>query len=255
MISLLSVPNFTENTIAAVGGQAIKWFNAVLAAEQTFVHSAWMIYVFDRMVGNKPIGRNGVVERQVEEKSERRNLILNAARTIFAEKGYAETSMADIGHGARLGKATLYYYFPTKEALYQAVYLEGSEAFYTQMIPVLEAEEPHKVIKRMLSFYVEYMNEHPHFLKIFFPLGRSAPTEIISRDAIQDLQKRHLARLDQILREKLHILNPAKRDITIQILWSYLMGLNYKLVRNAPLQMLLTEIETVNTFMLQNLQE
>ena len=213
------------------------------------------LYVLDRMVERKPDGRNEVAERQAEEKNERRNLIIDAALTIFADKGYAETSMADIGRAARLGKATLYYYFPTKEALYQAVYLEGSDAFYTQMIPVLEAEAPRNIIKRMLIFYIEYMNDHQKFLKIFFPLGRSAPDQIISSAAIQDLQQRHLVRLDQILREKLQILNPEKRDITMQILWSFLMGLNYKLIRQAPLQLLLTEIETINSYMLQNLQE
>ncbi|PJA54461.1 MAG: TetR/AcrR family transcriptional regulator, partial [Candidatus Marinimicrobia bacterium CG_4_9_14_3_um_filter_48_9] len=73
------------------------------------------------MVENKLNSRIQVLTRQAEEKAQRRQLILDAALIVFAAKGYAETSMADIAQSARLGKATLYYYFPTKEAIYEAI--------------------------------------------------------------------------------------------------------------------------------------
>jgi len=55
---------------------------------------------------------------------EKRQEILAIARQVFREKGYAETSMAEIS--ARLGgsKSTPYGYFPSKEELFVAVMLD-----------------------------------------------------------------------------------------------------------------------------------
>jgi AcrR family transcriptional regulator len=55
---------------------------------------------------------------------EKRQEILAIARQVFREKGYAETSMAEIS--ARLGgsKSTPYGYFPSKEELFIAVMLD-----------------------------------------------------------------------------------------------------------------------------------
>eukprot|EP01037_Dinobryon_pediforme_P011268 gene11268-11354_t len=52
---------------------------------------------------------------------ERRDHIIAVAAEAFAQEGYGATSMATIA--ARLGgsKATLYKYFPSKEALFEAV--------------------------------------------------------------------------------------------------------------------------------------
>jgi TetR/AcrR family transcriptional regulator, mexJK operon transcriptional repressor len=44
--------------------------------------------------------------------------ILDAARRAFLECGFAETSMEAIARAANVSKATLYAYFPSKEALF-----------------------------------------------------------------------------------------------------------------------------------------
>lgn len=47
--------------------------------------------------------------------------ILLAAEKVFAERGFAATSMQDIAQEAGLPKSNLHYYFATKEDLYRAV--------------------------------------------------------------------------------------------------------------------------------------
>ncbi|QGM99619.1 TetR/AcrR family transcriptional regulator [Methylocystis parvus] len=44
--------------------------------------------------------------------------IINAARSAFLEQGFAETSMEGIARAANVSKATLYAYFPSKEAMF-----------------------------------------------------------------------------------------------------------------------------------------
>ena len=52
-------------------------------------------------------------------------LVLDAAARLFREKGYASTSMRDIAAASGMLPGSLYYHFPSKEALLVAVYGEG----------------------------------------------------------------------------------------------------------------------------------
>jgi TetR/AcrR family transcriptional regulator len=47
--------------------------------------------------------------------------ILDAAEAVFAERGYTGASTREIAVAAGIGKRMLFYYFPTKDALYRAV--------------------------------------------------------------------------------------------------------------------------------------
>lgn len=52
----------------------------------------------------------------------RRGRLLEAAGRVFARQAYAQASMDEIAHEAGVGKPTLYRYFPSKEALFAAVF-------------------------------------------------------------------------------------------------------------------------------------
>ncbi|MEO7367203.1 MAG: TetR/AcrR family transcriptional regulator [Gemmatimonadaceae bacterium] len=57
-----------------------------------------------------------------------RDRILFSAMTLFAEKGYASTSVSDILHAAKANAGSLYYFFPGKQDVLIAVletYLAG----------------------------------------------------------------------------------------------------------------------------------
>src|SRR5687767_7553959 len=47
--------------------------------------------------------------------------ILEAARSLCAEKGFAAARLADIAERARVSKGTIYLYFEGKEAVFRAV--------------------------------------------------------------------------------------------------------------------------------------
>lgn len=50
------------------------------------------------------------------------NKIIDAARNVFIEKGYAETSMSEIAARVGINRPALHYYFRTKEKMFQAVF-------------------------------------------------------------------------------------------------------------------------------------
>jgi len=55
----------------------------------------------------------------------KRNYIMESAQKLFASKDYDEVSMNSIAKEVGVNKATLYYYFKNKEALYFAIVLQG----------------------------------------------------------------------------------------------------------------------------------
>lgn len=58
-------------------------------------------------------------ERQLTEQGrERKQQLLDAAAALFAERGYANTRIADICTAAGVAKGLFYWYFETKEALF-----------------------------------------------------------------------------------------------------------------------------------------
>ena len=56
----------------------------------------------------------------------KRDTILQAAARIISKRGYAETTLAEIGEAAGTFAGSLYYYFPSKDALVEAVLNVGT---------------------------------------------------------------------------------------------------------------------------------
>jgi AcrR family transcriptional regulator len=50
-----------------------------------------------------------------------RRAVLDSARALFADRGYAGTSLQDIADATGVGKANVYYYFRTKDAILDAL--------------------------------------------------------------------------------------------------------------------------------------
>ncbi len=58
------------------------------------------------------------------KKDQNRENILKIAREIFSKYGYKKTTLDDIANAVRKGKSSLYYYFKSKEDLFQAVIMK-----------------------------------------------------------------------------------------------------------------------------------
>lgn len=76
---------------------------------------------------------------------ETRERINAAAFRLFGRQGYARTSVADIADAAGVKKPLLYYYFPSKEALYQSLFQQSQALLGPLMEDALREAEalPH----------------------------------------------------------------------------------------------------------------
>jgi len=62
------------------------------------------------------------VRLNCQPQKDKKNQIIEAAAQVFAQKGYAGSSVADIAVKAEIGKGTIYAYFDSKEELFFAVF-------------------------------------------------------------------------------------------------------------------------------------
>lgn len=74
-------------------------------------------------VKRRAAGRDGVAGSRQARAEQRREQLLEAALTLFSERGYRGTSVRDITRGAGVTEAVLYHYFASKADLCAAVLL------------------------------------------------------------------------------------------------------------------------------------
>jgi AcrR family transcriptional regulator len=67
--------------------------------------------------------------------------IVEAARLCFVDNGFAATRIEDVAARAGVAKGTVYLYFPTKEALFEAVARANVVPVIEQVIRAIEADE------------------------------------------------------------------------------------------------------------------
>jgi AcrR family transcriptional regulator len=72
-------------------------------------------------------------QRKQQERQARRRRIQRAAREVFAEKGYAKTSIEQVARQASLSVGAIYLYFRSKEDLYVSLLEETFEVFEAEM--------------------------------------------------------------------------------------------------------------------------
>lgn len=85
-----------------------------------------------------------------------RERVLEAAKAVFSQGG-AEASLETVAKRAGVGIGTLYRHFPTREALYEAVYRHEVEQL-VELAGHLEAEtDPVEALRRWLQAGVEFM--------------------------------------------------------------------------------------------------
>ena len=59
---------------------------------------------------------------RAEQVAQTRTALVNAGRQLFGTKGFAATSVEDIARAARVTTGALYHHFPTKAAVFEAVF-------------------------------------------------------------------------------------------------------------------------------------
>jgi len=102
------------------------------------------------------------------DSGETQSTILKAAEQIYAEHGLAGARIDAIAAAAGVNKALLYYYFRSKEGLYEAVIGSQLREFGRQVERVLTDKGPAgPILLRYVSDHFDFIGTHPYYPRIF----------------------------------------------------------------------------------------
>jgi AcrR family transcriptional regulator len=149
------------------------------------------------------------------KKSEATRLaILESASSVFSERPYHEVLTDEISARLRVGKGTLYRYFPSKESLYFATIVHGLQGMRDAIAAVVAPQLPlEQIIENLIRTVIDYFWERRDF---FVLLHRHEPkldpseradwqkqreelVDLVAARLAQELQRRGVSGIDSRL--------------------------------------------------------
>ena len=93
-------------------------------------------------------------------KKNKKITIIKAAQELFARFGFVKTTVDEIARAARMGKATLYHYFRSKEDVFKEVIEKETRILNEKVKEAIDKEEtPQKKLRAFVLTRMRYMNE------------------------------------------------------------------------------------------------
>jgi AcrR family transcriptional regulator len=96
-----------------------------------------------------------------------RERILETSMALFAQRGFAGTSIRDIGKELNLANSSLLHHFPSKKKIYGEIFeqIAQSTRWITE-ISQENADKPDEIVMTMVKRLVRWGREHPDYLRI-----------------------------------------------------------------------------------------
>ncbi len=100
--------------------------------------------------------------------------ILEAARKVFAKKGFHDATVDDIANAAGVAKGTVYLYYRSKQEVYLAALKFGIAQMYSALVEeVRQVSTTEEKLRALIAAKLAYFEENRDFFKIYyFELGK-----------------------------------------------------------------------------------
>ncbi len=133
----------------------------------------------------------GVKERRARERQQRRASVLDAARTILAERGFNGTTTRRIAERCELSEATLFFYFKSKDEIFTSLLLEGIEVLRRGLEQIATEDLDRRGrIARLWRFFSQVRQDHPEYFQVFAYLAHPKATASVSEEVLDELARR-----------------------------------------------------------------
>ncbi len=169
-----------------------------------------------------------MARKQAEDYGERRRNILDKAAELFADRGYARSSISELATACNASKSWLYHYYPSKEAiLYDIMRLH-----VTELVKMAEEALAHEGSPRQKFRFLAR-----NFMRIYVNAGSKHVILLNDRGCLPDHMRGEIMSLqDQVVSSVVKLileLNPAleksrdyKKPVTMAFLgminWTYI---------------------------------
>ncbi|HWF57677.1 MAG TPA: TetR/AcrR family transcriptional regulator [Candidatus Dormibacteraeota bacterium] len=107
-------------------------------------------------------------DRRAERRTATRREILEAAWDLVRADGLAALAMRDLGVRVGMRAQSLYVYFPSKYAIYDAMFAEGNTELLRRLTELAPARDPVQTLRRGLHLFLAFCVEDPVRYQLLF---------------------------------------------------------------------------------------
>jgi AcrR family transcriptional regulator len=130
------------------------------------------------------------------------NEILDAARKIFAKKGFADATMDEIAAACGLAKGTLYLYFKSKQDVYLRTLQHGTAELLERVTTNMQGVAGVRAkLRTMIATRVEHAEDNRDFFKIYLTEFINVTHPAWSNKDLRDVQLKLAHGVEQVLRD------------------------------------------------------
>ncbi len=190
------------------------------------------------------------------DKIDRKEIIIKVAQSLFGKFGLAKTTIEDIARQARMGKASIYYYFKSKESIFKEVIeKEGAELRRKIQDAVSSVETPQdklriyaltrmESLKKLANYYNamrdEYL-EHYAFIEKARQGFDAFEVDLISRILKQGVDQ--------------GIFAIANIPLTAEAILAAIKGLEYRWTIEVPMERIRENIDVLLTILFKGIEK
>jgi TetR/AcrR family transcriptional regulator len=173
----------------------------------------------------------------------KQQIIIEAARDRFAHFGFSKVTMEEIASDVELGKASLYYYFPTKEDLFKEVIALEQKELVQNIHLLIEKSIPasqklREYVKLRMKFFQDVINLGTLSLHSY------TDSKSIYQEIFLAFEKVELSLLKKIIAEgkQLKEFGVKTKNETVIVFLHILQGLRCRILRRNNSRVLTKEI-------------
>lgn len=107
-------------------------------------------------------------QRAEASRAARREVILDAARRVFAERGFRGTTIADIAEAAGIALGTIYIYFKSKEDVFAALNQRLIEIIAASLTSPTGATTVREITERRIASVFAACSDHRDLVRLVF---------------------------------------------------------------------------------------
>jgi AcrR family transcriptional regulator len=154
----------------------------------------------------------------------KRECILDAALALFSDRGFHGVAVPEVASGAKVAAGTIYRYFPSKEALVNAVYQREKQALGAALLHDFPTDAPPRAqLSHFIRRSFEYARYNPEGLK-FLELHHHKD---YLDDASRAVENTMLAPAYAFIAtaQAAMVLKPLPPDLMVALVWGMFTGI------------------------------
>lgn len=171
--------------------------------------------------------------RKERQKEELKGKILQAAKELFMQKGFEDTSIRNIAEKIEYSPTTIYLYFKDKDDIFCELHREGFILLNQYFRPLAHVADPFERLKAINKAYITFALENGEFYDLMFII-RSPMNSITKDDSDWEEGKRAFMFLVGTINECIAkgYFKDMQPDIVAFTVWSMVHGIVSLEIRN-----------------------